>query len=53
MTEIIHSAERPDLSRAGRRVGSRPLILMEAPSSAYHRGLLALSKRPQEEEEIS
>jgi hypothetical protein len=29
------------------------LILIEAPSSAYHRGMLALGKQPQEEEETS
>ena len=45
------AAERPGLSRAGHRVGSRPLILIEAPSSAYHRGMLALGKHPKEEEE--
>jgi hypothetical protein len=27
------------------------LILIEAPSSAYHRGMLALGKRPKKEEE--
>jgi hypothetical protein len=32
-------------------VGFMPLILIEAPSSAYHRSMLALGKQPQEEEE--
>jgi len=29
------------------------LILIEAPSSAYRRGMLALGKQPREEEETS
>jgi hypothetical protein len=32
-------------------VSCTPLILIEAPSSAYHRGMLALGKHPKEEEE--
>jgi hypothetical protein len=39
------------MSRAVHRVGSMPLILIEAPSSAYPRGMLALGKQPSEEEE--
>jgi hypothetical protein len=35
------------------RVRSTMLILIEAPSSAYHRGMLALGKQPTEEEETS
>jgi hypothetical protein len=34
-------------------VGFVPLILIEAPSSAYRRGMLALGKQPSEEEETS
>ena len=34
-------------------VGWTRLILIEAPSSAYRRGMLALGKQPQEEEETS
>jgi hypothetical protein len=47
---LAHTA---GMSRAGHRVGSMPLILIEAPSSAYRRGMLALGKLPQEEEETS
>jgi hypothetical protein len=34
-------------------VRSTGLILIEAPSSAYRRGMLALGKQPREEEETS
>jgi hypothetical protein len=34
-------------------VTCKRLILIEAPSSAYHRGMLALGKQPSEEEETS
>jgi hypothetical protein len=34
-------------------VGSKPMILIEAPSSAYHHDMLALGTQPQEEEETS
>jgi hypothetical protein len=35
------------------RVGCTGLILIDAPSSAYRRGMLALGKQPTEEEETS
>ena len=35
---------RPGMSRALRRVGSMPMMLIEAPSSAYPRGMLRLGK---------
>src|SRR5262245_59280801 len=53
-------AHTPDITRrAGRlrikatlfAVGCMPLILIEAPSSAYHGGMLALSKQPVAEKE--
>src|SRR5262245_24689065 len=34
-------------------VGSRPLILIEAPSSAYHSGMLSLGNNHSHEEETS
>jgi hypothetical protein len=34
-------------------VACMPLILIEVPSSAYRRGMLALGKQPREEEETS
>ena len=34
-------------------ISSRPLILIEAPSSTYHRGLLGVGKSHEEEEETS
>src|SRR5262245_22039397 len=39
--------------RALQRVACNALILIEAPSSAYHRDLLAVGTQPQEEEETS
>jgi transposase len=41
------------ISRALQRVGSRPLILIEAPSSAYHRGMLVVGNSYEGEEETS
>jgi hypothetical protein len=41
------------MSLVVQRVSSMPLILIEAPSSAYHHDMLALGTQPQEEEETS
>jgi hypothetical protein len=52
MPNAGHQARRE--AAAQRRlyaVACMPLILIEAPSSAYHRGMLALGKRPNKEEE--
>jgi hypothetical protein len=43
----------PGMSHALQHVGSMPLILIEAPSSAYHRGMLSLENNHSHEEETS
>jgi hypothetical protein len=52
-----NAAAQPRLEAGAQRtlegVGGTPLILIEVPSSAYRRGMLALGKQPREAEETS
>jgi hypothetical protein len=60
LTPSTPNAGRQLLPEAGARhertleaVSSRPLIFIEAPSSAYHRGMLSLGHKHSHEEETS